>query len=238
MKKFLALAALSLVLAACGKSPTITAEESGLSSLAAPFSTSTTQEYWNDAAGSATGVFTVGQSTGSPVGANKGGFDAIVFKYDFNGNILWKKQIASLANDVATAVAVDPSGQVYVLGGTDNKVGSTSYGQRDLFVVRYGSDGKTSQRVQFGTREYDEPVDIVLDKNQIAYVLTKSGAEDYAVYKQRSGSSFAFDLLLKSEFDPFNPFNHVRYPQARALAVDDAGSIHVFVVGELCLLPR
>jgi hypothetical protein len=218
MKKFLALVALSLVLAACGKSPTATSEDTALTSLATNFSTSFTQENWNDAAGSRTGVFTVGQSNGSPAGANKGGIDGVVFKYDFNGNVLWKKQIASLANDAATDVAVNPSGQVYVLGGTDNKVGSTSFGQRDVFVTRYDANGTNQKTAQLGGAGYDDAVDIVLDKNQVPYVLvTLDDKASYAVYKGDL-ATFTFTKLPLRTYSNTNP---------KALSVDSLGNVYI-----------
>jgi hypothetical protein len=218
MKKFLALAALSVVLAACGKSPTVTGDDAALTSLATNFSTSFTQEHWNDAAGSSTGVFTVGQSNGSPAGTNKGGIDAIVFKYDFNGNVLWKKQIASLANDAATDVAVNPSGQVYVLGGTDNKVGGSSFGQRDVFVTRYDANGGNQKIAQLGGAGYDDAVDIVLDKNQVPYVLvTLNDKASYAVYKG-DPVTFRFTEL---------PIRNYSNTTPKALSVDSLGNVYI-----------
>jgi hypothetical protein len=218
MKKFLALAALSVVLVACGKSPTVTGDDAALTSLATNFSTSFTQENWNDAAGSSTGVFTVGQSNGSPAGTNKGGIDAIVFKYDFNGNVLWKKQIASLANDAATDVAVNPSGQVYVLGGTDNKVGGSSFGQRDVFVTRYDANGGNQKIAQLGGAGYDDAVDIVLDKNQVPYVLvTLNDKASYAVYKG-DPVTFRFTEL---------PIRNYSNTTPKAMSVDSLGNVYI-----------
>jgi hypothetical protein len=211
---------LSILLTACGKNPSV-GENADLSTLAANnFSTSYTQEYWNDAAGSSTGVFTVGQSTGSPAATNKGGIDAVVFKYDFNGNVLWKKQLTSAANDSATDVAVNPGGQVYVLGATDGKIGARSNGQRDVFVTRYDADGKNPKTVQLGGAGYDDAVDIVLDKNQVPYILMSlDDGADYTVYKG-DPTTFRFTkLAVKSQ----------GAEKAKALGVDTTGNIYVLV---------
>ncbi len=217
-KGLIVLSTLSLLLAACGKSPVASGDSAAFSSLASNFSTSSTQENWNDAAGSSTGIFTVGQSSGSPAGANKGGIDAVVFKYDFNGNVLWKKQIASFANDVATDVAVNPSGQIYVIGGTDNKVGSSSFGQRDVFVTRYDADGTNQKIVQLGGAGYDEAVDIILDKNQVPYILvTLDNKAGYAVYKG-DPATFRFTKLAIRTFG---------FTVPKSLAVDSLGNLYV-----------
>lgn len=218
MKKgIVILVGLSMVLAACGKSPE--ASEADVSSLAVNnFSTGYTQEFWQDAAGSSTGLFTVGQSNGSPAGTNQGGIDAVVFKYDLSGNVLWKKQIGSPANDAANDVAVNPSGQVYVLGGTDNKVGNVSYGSRDVFVTRYDADGKNQKIVQLGGAGYDNAVDIVLDQNQVPYVLvTLDDEKSYAVYKGDL-ATFTFTKL------PIGTYSNTR---PKALSVDSLGNIYV-----------
>src|SRR4029077_2399801 len=69
----------------------------------------------------ATGVYvvgTIGASLADRTESNR--YDAFIRKYDASGNLLWTRQIASIAtlqNDYATAVAVDSTG-VYVAGYT------------------------------------------------------------------------------------------------------------------------
>jgi hypothetical protein len=212
------LVGLSLLLAACGRNPS---EEAELNTLAVSnFSTSYTQEFWNDAAGSSTGLFTVGQSTGSPGGANQGNIDAVIFKYDFKGNVLWKRQLGSVANDAATDVAVNPSGQVYVLGATDGKI-RTSSGQRDVFVTRYDADGKNQKIVQLGGAGYDDAVDIVLDKNQVPYILVSlDDGASYAVYKGDPATFRFTKLALTDVFSDDKP---------KALSVDSSGNLYILM---------
>ena len=56
--------------------------------------------------------------------------------------ITWTKQLGTSSPDNASGVATDSSANVYVTGGTEGGLdGNTSAGNRDLFVVKYNSDG-------------------------------------------------------------------------------------------------
>ncbi len=221
MKKgFLVLVVLSLVLAACGKSPATPADEATLESLATNFSTATHDEFWNDAAQTISELYTVGQTKDSPVVANKGDFDAVIFKYDYNGNAVWKKQIGSAAFDMATDAAVNTSSrQIYALGATDGQVGGTRLGGTDLFVVRYDLDGNNQKLTQFGTTGNDRAIDIVLDSNQIPYVLADiNNSQRFAIYKGNLTTFTFTELPLSSVFLGCVP---------KALGIDTVGNFYV-----------
>lgn len=89
-----------------------------------------------DASGNA---FIAGAASGSLQGnPYQGAEDAILAKYDSAGNLLWTTEIGTPNNDVATGVAVDSSGGVYIAGwSTGNFDGNTNQGQNDAFLVKY-----------------------------------------------------------------------------------------------------
>ena len=88
--------------------------------------------------------FTTGVMTGSGA-TNAGQIDAFVSAFTPRGKRLWSRQIGSGATDIATSVAADADGNVYVAGHTFGTLpGSpvTHPGeQSDAFVIKYDAAG-------------------------------------------------------------------------------------------------
>lgn len=74
--------------------------------------------------------------------------DAVVVRFDANGNEKWRKRWSGDANDVAAAIAIGPDGSVLVGGSTDS-IGAIDFGGGKLgggltgaaFVVELAGDG-------------------------------------------------------------------------------------------------
>ena len=84
--------------------------------------------------------------------------DAFVIKFNSSGTKQWTKKLGTWQNDLANGVATDPSGNVYVTGGTYGGLdGNTNAGNSDLFVVKYNSSGTKQWTKQLGSssRDYD-----------------------------------------------------------------------------------
>lgn len=77
-----------------------------------------------------------GSTTLTPAPNTSGGdgYDIYVAKLDATGNYLWAVRAGSTADDEATALTVDPSGQVYVTGQFR---GTVSFGATTLTAVPY-----------------------------------------------------------------------------------------------------
>ena len=123
-------------------------------------------------ADSSNNVYVVGNTgTGQPLAvlnsdgttfatlANAGNLDAFIVKYNTNGFAQWVTRIGGISGDIAYSVAVDPIGNIVVVGsysGTAtvfNSDGTTfgtlaAGGGGDAFVVEYNSNGF----VQWATR--------------------------------------------------------------------------------------
>lgn len=112
--------------------------------------------------------FVSGWTTGNMEGGNRGDGDGFVSKYDSLGVLLWVDQFGSNGFDIASSLAVDATGSLYVAGSTEGGVNHA--GGKDAYVRRYDSDGNFLWQRQFGTVLEDTCTDISLDGFGNAYV--------------------------------------------------------------------
>ncbi|MCB1192363.1 MAG: SBBP repeat-containing protein [Leptospiraceae bacterium] len=88
--------------------------------------------------------FSTGYTSGTFDGnAITGTTDLFLVKYDSDGNKQWTTLLGvSNASTFSTGIAIDVSGNAYITGYTSGSLdGQTITGDRDLFLVKYNSDG-------------------------------------------------------------------------------------------------
>lgn len=95
---------------------------------------------------------------------NAGFNDVFVAKYSATGAHLWSRHYGSTGNDTGLCIAVDTAGNVIVTGWFEESVDFgggpvTSAGNRDVFLVKLGSDGAYMWSRGFGSA--DAAADIV-----------------------------------------------------------------------------
>lgn len=106
------------------------------------------------------GYLAVGSSAstdGDLTGLNKGGEDAVIVKYDLNGNIIWKKAFGGSGEEKYTnAILVDDG---YIVVGysrsVDGDLTGLSKGGKDAILVKYNFDGKIQWKKNFGGSGWD-----------------------------------------------------------------------------------
>jgi hypothetical protein len=111
-------------------------------------------------------VYAVGQTDGGLDGnASSGGTDAVVVKYDTNGDKQWTRQLGSaVATDAARAVAASATGEAYVAGHTYGDLdGWIGAGDTDVFVAKYDGSGTKQWTLQKGTSGYDHAYAAAVD---------------------------------------------------------------------------
>jgi parallel beta-helix repeat protein len=120
--------------------------------------------------------------------------DLIIVKYDNNGTELWNRTWGGANTDVAYAVTVDSSNDVYVTGET----WSYGAGMNDILLIKYNSSGDLLWNLTWGVVANDGGYDIALDsaeniiitgfsdKYNNAFIIkfNQSGAEIWENYWQ------------------------------------------------------
>ena len=123
---------------------------------------------------SSNNIYVSGSTKAGLDGANQGGHDAFVAKFDSKMHRLWTRQIGASNQQSGEDVAVDSAGNVYLVGWTssvDNVDGQTGsgLGNYDVFITKYNSSG-----VKQWTRQF-------AGKAQHPKVAVNSSGEVYAI---------------------------------------------------------
>jgi hypothetical protein len=135
---------------------------------------STTTEHIN--AGGTDGLgyaYVTGDTSGSINGqAHIGSQDAFVIKYNTTGGVEWTREFGTTGTERANGVAGDGSGNVYVVGITDNNlIPGGHVGGRDGFIRKYNSAGVVQWTDQFGSTNNDECWGVAVDSAGNAYIV-------------------------------------------------------------------
>ena len=128
-------------------------------------------------------VYVAGYSSatwGSPVQAFTSGNDAYVAKLDSSGTLTWNTFMGDVGNEVAYAVAVAGSGDLYVAGYATGTWGSpvrAYYGSgTDTFAAKLNNSGVLQWNTFLGGSGNDWGYGIALDSSANVYVSGYSGA--------------------------------------------------------------
>lgn len=116
--------------------------------------------------------FTIGTNTLSSLGL----YDAFLLKNDVNGNVLWVKRIGGAnGDDEAYGVSTDAFGNIYLTGYftgsiTIDNTSLTSFGNTDIFILKFSSDGNLLWARNAGGTDQDMAFDIKVDAFGNAYL--------------------------------------------------------------------
>ena len=113
-------------------------------------------------------VFITGPTEGDLGGPHQGGRrDAFVVKYDSGGTEQWIRQMGTSDGDWGNGIAVDGSGNSYIVGPTYGDLGGPNQGGMDAFIIKYDSGGTVQWIRQIGTASAN---DIAVDGSGNSYI--------------------------------------------------------------------
>jgi len=123
--------------------------------------------------------------TGESESAVSGDFDAFTYKLDYSGTPLWPQaqRYTDSGNGRGTAVAVEPNGDVVMLGHIAN---SSDPAGRDLFLIKYPAT--------FGPASWVEHYDGGFEDEGMALQITPAG--DIFIAGRTFTTTSAFDIYL------------------------------------------
>jgi hypothetical protein len=93
--------------------------------------------------------------------AGKGNLDAVIVKYDFDGNLIWKKVFGGALGETFMGVTAVSDGFIAVGDaegksiGTGDWAGLTAKGLVDAVIVKFDFDGNVVWKANFGGSAYD-----------------------------------------------------------------------------------
>jgi hypothetical protein len=134
-------------------------------------------------------VAVVGFTSGDLVAAVSGDADAFIRTYVGDGALLWARQFGTTGYESALGVALDASGNSFVVGYTDGTLGAESFGDWDAFVRSFDRDGAPRWTRQFGTTGFEEATAVAIGSGMLVYVVGNTGG--------------ALDGVQLGEGDPF-----------------------------------
>jgi formylmethanofuran dehydrogenase subunit C len=169
---------------------------------------------------------------GSPINAHSGGADAFVACLDSSGNLLWNTFLGSASYDSSWGIALDSSGNIYVLGTCYATWGSpvnAHSGDYDGFVAKLNSNGTLSWNTFLGSANYDDGYGIALNSSGNIYVTGQSDATWGSPVSAYSGNSDAFVACLDSSGNLlWNTFlGSTSEDYGLGIALDSSGNIYV-----------
>lgn len=138
----------------------------------------------------ATSVYVVGRTNASLTGPHEGFIDAFLRKYDMAGNIAWSRQLGTNKNDMASAISIDDTGSVYVVGGTSGSLSGANAGSSDAFISKYNASGTPLWTRQFGTTHGDNALGVTFDGIGNIYVAGTTAGNLHGEFNAANGDAF------------------------------------------------
>jgi hypothetical protein len=169
------------------------------------------------------------------VAAGNADNDVVLAKYDSNGDHQWSQSFGDKFDDEAGGVAVDPAGNITMVGSFDHSISfgegdaHKSKGLSDIFVARFSGAGKLAWAKSYGDKRYDVAVGVGSDREGNTILSGWfEGSIDFGQGATKStGNKDVFALKLDDTGAPIwiRTYGDKDHDQGRAVEIDDKGGI-------------
>lgn len=102
------------------------------------------------------------------------GGQAVVAKHGLDGALLWKAFVPTLFQSIASDVALDASGNVYICGSTSRVSGGVDTGDDDAFWAKFSPQGALLWFEDWGTQFEDFASGLAVDQAGRVFVSTST----------------------------------------------------------------
>jgi photosystem II stability/assembly factor-like uncharacterized protein len=175
-------------------------------------------------------------------GTGQGCGDAFITKLNANASaISFSTFLGGAGCDLARAVALDPSGNVYVTGSvnsanlaTPGAFQTTMGASGDAFVARYVNSGVLGYFTYLGGEGADSGFGIAADSSGNAYVTGQTGSNSFPVANAIQATNGSFGDAFVTKLNPagsalvYSTFlGGSDFDSGRGIAVDSAGNAYV-----------
>jgi len=159
-------------------------------------------------------VYVCGQTSSQGAGQQ----DALFAKYDTLGTIQWQRSLGGTSADTATGIAIDSSGNVYIIGNTS----SQGAGGTDILLAKYNSSGTIQWQRSLGGASEDSGGGISVDSSANIYIsgVTSSqgaGNQDMIIAKYNTSGVIQWQRSLGS----------TSFEVGGRVATDSSGNLYI-----------
>jgi hypothetical protein len=171
-------------------------------------------------------IYITGSTTGILSEKNFGKEDIFIVKYKPDGEMEWCRQFGSDSTDVAKGIYADNKGYVYLTGMTAGKLGQSSFGKADGFVMKLDNKGSPLFITQFGTSGDDYSYAITGGANSDIFICGSTWG-DLGAKNKGLIDGFTGKLTDNGKVEGYTQFGSEGFDIAMNLKVDDKNNIYV-----------
>ena len=164
-------------------------------------------------------VYAVGWCNNSSF--TNGSNDAIIVKYDTDGNLQWQRSLGHNSTDRSYEVHIDSSDNIFIVGNT------TQSGNGYIFVAKYNTSGTLQWQNSFGDSVETYGYGITSDSSGNLYVCGPHFTADRktSVFKLNSSGTVQWARKITNPTTSGDVFG-------TNIAVDSSGNVYVLMNGE------